>query len=66
LDAGGPREWQPTALLLTRDGAERTVRSLNCPAWGRSLVFKPFTGAERALIADGEQVETVAVRMASR
>jgi hypothetical protein len=61
-----PAKGQPTALLVTRDGAERTVRSLNCPAWGHSFVYMPFTRAERALIANGEQVETVAVRMASR
>jgi len=57
---------QPTALLVTRDGAARTVRSLNCPEWGRRFVYKPFTRAERALIASDQQVETVAVRMASR
>jgi hypothetical protein len=56
---------QPTALLVTRDGPVRTVRSLNCPAWGHKLVFKPLTRAERALIAEREQVETVPVRMAS-
>ena len=61
-----PANGQPNALLVTRDGAERTVRSLNCPAWGHRFVYRPFTRAERALIANSEQVETVAVRMASR
>jgi len=59
-------DGQPAALLVTRDGAVRTVRSLNCPAWGHKLVFKPFTRAERALIAAGQQTEAVPVRMASR
>ena len=57
---------QPTAILITRDGAQRTVRSLNCPSWGRKLVFKPFTRAERDLMARGDQLETIPVRMASR
>jgi hypothetical protein len=61
-----PTKSQPTALLVTRDGAQRTVRSLNCPLWGRKLVFKAFTRAERDLLASGERVETVPVRMASR
>jgi hypothetical protein len=61
-----PRNGQPTALLVTRDGAERTVRALNCPAWGHNFVYKPFTRAERDLLANGERLETVAVRMASR
>jgi hypothetical protein len=57
---------QPTALLVTRDGAQRTVRSFNCPAWGHKFVYKPFTRAERDLLASGERAETIAVRMASR
>jgi hypothetical protein len=61
-----PANGQPTALLVTRDGAGRTVRSLNCPAWGHKFVYTPFTRAERALIASAEQVETVPVRVASR
>jgi hypothetical protein len=61
-----PRNGQPAALLVTRDGAERTVRALNCPAWGHNFVYKPFTRAERELLANGERAETVAIRMASR
>jgi len=57
---------QPTAILITREGSQRTVRSLNCPPWGHKLVFKPLTRAERALIASADQLETVPVRMASR
>ena len=64
--ADAPMNTQPTSLLITRDGAERTVRSFNCPAWGRKFVYKPFTRAERDLLARTELTETVAVRMASR
>ena len=61
-----PTKTQPTALLVTHDGGQRTVRSLNCPPWGRKFVFKAFTRAERDLLASGERMETVPVRMASR
>jgi hypothetical protein len=57
---------QPASLLITRDGNERTVRSLNCPMWGYKFVYKPITRAERTLLAGGDQAETVAVRVASR
>jgi hypothetical protein len=57
---------RPAALLITRDGAERTVRSFNCPAWGQEFVYKPFSRAERARLASGDRSEAVAVRMASR
>jgi hypothetical protein len=62
----GAASTQPTALLITRDGSQRTVRSFNCPPWGHKFVYKPFTRAERDLLARGDQVELVAVRMASR
>jgi hypothetical protein len=59
-----PRKGQPASLLITRDGAERTVRSLTC--WGHTFVYRPFTRAERDLLANGERAEAVPVRMASR
>jgi hypothetical protein len=61
-----PTKTQPDSLLITRDGAERTVRSLNLPVWDRKFVFKPFTRAERSLLASGERTEAVPVRTASR
>ncbi len=61
-----PTNGQPPSLVITRDGAQRTVRSFNCPPWGRSFVYKPFTRAERDLLANGERTETLTVRMASR
>ena len=42
------------------------MRSLNCPAWGGNFVYKPFTRAERSLLANRERAEAVPVRMASR
>ena len=61
-----PTPTQPASLLITRDGSERTVRSLNCPVWGLKFVYKPISRAERALLAEGDRAETVAVRTASR
>jgi hypothetical protein len=61
-----PRVGQGTFLLVTRDGSKRTVRSLNCPEWGVDLVYRPFTRAERDLLASGRQEENLAVRVASR
>ncbi len=61
-----PATRQPTALLVTQNGAERTVRSFNCPVWGRRFVYKPITRAERGRLANEEQAEKVPVRMASR
>ena len=61
-----PLAGQPAALLITRDGDVRTVRSLNCPVWGTKFVYKPITRAERAMLAQGEPPETVALRVASR
>jgi hypothetical protein len=61
-----PTKAQPTSLLITRDGAQRTVRSFNCPPWGHKFVYKWFTRAERDLLANGERAETIAVRMATR
>jgi hypothetical protein len=61
-----PTRSQPTSILITRDGTERTVRSFNCPLWGHKFVYKPLTRAERDLVANGTGTETVAVRMANR
>jgi len=61
-----PTAKQPASLLITRDGNERTVRSLNCPVWGYKFVYKPISRAERTLLAGGDLAETVPVRVASR
>lgn len=61
-----PRRTQPSSLLVTSDGTLRFVRSLNCPVWGVNLVYKPFTRAERTLLALGDRADRIAVRIASR
>jgi hypothetical protein len=61
-----PRPGVPTQLLVTNDRGVRTVRALNCRPWGVDFVYKPFTRAERQLLASGEQVERLPVRLASR
>ena len=61
-----PTRTQPTSLLITRDGADRVVRSFNCPEWGHKFVYLPISRAERDLLASGERLETVAVQIASR
>ena len=38
-------------MLGGLNGAERTVRSFNCPVWGRRFVYKPITRAERDRLA---------------
>jgi hypothetical protein len=57
---------RPTAILITRDGSQRTVRSFNCPPWGHKFVFRTFPREQRGLVAREDQLEIVAVRMASR
>lgn len=57
---------RPAAILVTGEGSERVVRSLNAPDWGYNFVYRPFTLAERQLMARGGQVESVALRLASR
>ncbi len=64
--AESPRTSQGASLLVTQDGGRRWVRSLNCPEWGVNFVYKPFTRAERDLLASGRQVEQLPVRLASR
>lgn len=61
-----PDPDRPASLLVTVEGSKRTVRSLNCPEWGRSFVFKPLTREERSRIASQQPVEVIAMRVASR
>jgi hypothetical protein len=61
-----PLKTKPAALLVTREGTEWVVRSFNCPDWGIGIVSKPFTRAERSLLAEERQTEAIAVRVASR
>lgn len=47
------------AMLVTVRGKERTVRSLNLPARGISLIYQPATSAEREILAKADKVEAV-------
>jgi hypothetical protein len=64
--AESPRMSRGASILVTQDGGKRWVRSLNCPAWGVNFVYKPFTRAERDLLASGRQIEQLPIRLASR
>jgi len=50
-----------TALFVMVRGNERIVRSLNLPARGVSLTYRPTTNAERETLANADQVKTVPV-----
>jgi len=52
-------------LFITVHGNERMIRSLNMPQYGRSLVYKPLTKAEREQLKAG-QVQTVPVVVARK
>jgi len=55
-----------TALLIMVRGNERTVRSLNLPANGVSLIYTPTTNAEREILAKADQVQSVPVITAGK
>jgi hypothetical protein len=64
--ADAVQPMRPTALLVTNEGAQRTVRSFNCPEWGYNFVYRSLTRAERNRIAFGDPATAVSVRVASR
>jgi hypothetical protein len=55
-----------TALLVMVRGNERSVRSLNLPGRGVSLIYQPATSAEREMLAKADQVKTVPVITAGK
>jgi len=55
-----------TALFVMVRGNERMVRSLNLPALGVSLIYRPSTSAEREMLANADQVKTVPVITAGK
>jgi hypothetical protein len=56
----------PTALVVMVRGNERSVRSLNLPARGVSLIYQPATSAEREMLAKADQIKTVPVIPAAK
>jgi hypothetical protein len=59
-------EDRPTALLLTRGEHRRVVRSFNWPEKSATLIYKPLTKAEQAVMADSGRTETLAVARLTR
>jgi hypothetical protein len=53
-------------LIVTTQGNERTIRSLNLPQDGMSLVYKPLTKAEREQLAKAGQIQSVPVFAAKK
>jgi hypothetical protein len=53
-------------LIVTTQGNERTIRSLNLPQDGKSLVYKPLTKAEREQLAKAGQIQSVPVFAAKK
>jgi hypothetical protein len=51
----------PTALVVMVRGNERSVRSLNLPARGVSLIYQPATSAEREMLAKADLVKAAPV-----
>lgn len=55
-----------TALYVMVRGNERTVRSLNLPLRGISLIYGPGTDAEREMLAKADQIQAVPVITAGK
>lgn len=53
-------------LLITIRGNEHRVRSLNLPALGVSLVYKPLTRTEREILTKEGHLEAVPVVIATK
>lgn len=52
-------------LFITGNGSKRTVRSLNLPQLGSSLIFEPLTRRERETLY-ASQSQTVPVQLAKK
>jgi hypothetical protein len=55
-----------TALYVLVRGNQRIVRSLNLPSRGISLIYRPTTDAEREMLAQADQLQTVPVMAAGK
>jgi len=55
-----------TCLTITNQENERTVRSLNLPGIGKTVIFAPLTKAEREQLAKTGQIQTVPVIAAKK
>jgi hypothetical protein len=52
-------------LFITGSGADRTVRSMNLPQLGRSVVYEPLTKAERETLY-AKTSQTVPIQIAKK
>lgn len=55
-----------THLTITTQGNQRTVRSLNLPEVGKSVIFAPLTKSEREVLVKARQIESVPVVTAKK
>lgn len=62
VPTAGDKEKVAAGLLITVNGNERTVRALNLPQYGVSLIYKPLTKAEREEVAQAETVPVIVAR----
>jgi len=53
-------------LIITTQGDERTVRSLNLPELGKAVIFAPLNKSEREVLAKTHQIETLPVVTAKK
>jgi len=53
-------------MIITTQGNERTVRSLNLPELGKSVIFAPLNKSEREVLAKTHQIETPPVVTAKK
>jgi hypothetical protein len=53
-------------LTITTQGNERTVRSLNLPEIGKSVIFMPLTKSERELLVKTRQIDSLPVVTAKK
>jgi hypothetical protein len=59
-------EKRCTCLLITVHGGKQTVRSLDLPQLGQTLIYEPLSKTERETLARGDQVKTVPVIIAGK
>lgn len=56
----------PQALIVLIHGNQRTVRSINLPEQGVSLIYSPSTSAQREMLAKADHIQAVPVTTARK
>ena len=62
----GDSEQGGRYLTITNQGNERTVRSLNLPEIGKSVIFAPLSKGEREVLVQRHQIDSVRVVTAKK